>query len=173
MPKANNAIYGLMPGDSTDTAYVQRYVRGEGELKDIREKGYALTKEGGKKKKYWTAVNQPNTNYPEGTNLVRAPRGDVKENRAVSADSLEIHNKKTNKWSPIRGNTMGGMSGAGTSMNRIEIMPGSELDPKSMIDKDKKERMEREGYKKGGKISTASTRADGCAQRGKTKGRMV
>ena len=29
------------------------------------------------------------------------------------------------------------------------------------------------GYKKGGKISSASTRADGCAQRGKTKGRMV
>jgi hypothetical protein len=29
------------------------------------------------------------------------------------------------------------------------------------------------GMKKGGKISSASTRADGCAQRGKTKGRMV
>jgi hypothetical protein len=30
--------------------------------------------------------------------------------------------------------------------------------------------MKREGYKKGG---TASSRGDGCAQRGKTKGRMV
>lgn len=29
------------------------------------------------------------------------------------------------------------------------------------------------GYAKGGKISSASSRADGCAQRGKTKGRMV
>jgi hypothetical protein len=28
-------------------------------------------------------------------------------------------------------------------------------------------------YKKGGKISSASKRADGCCQRGKTKGRMV
>jgi len=28
-------------------------------------------------------------------------------------------------------------------------------------------------YKKGGKVSSASTRADGIAQRGKTKGRMV
>ena len=28
-------------------------------------------------------------------------------------------------------------------------------------------------YKKGGKVSSASKRADGCAQRGKTKGRMV
>jgi len=28
-------------------------------------------------------------------------------------------------------------------------------------------------FKKGGKVSTASSRADGCCQRGKTKGRMV
>lgn len=28
-------------------------------------------------------------------------------------------------------------------------------------------------YKKGGKVSSASKRGDGCAQRGKTKGRMV
>jgi hypothetical protein len=29
------------------------------------------------------------------------------------------------------------------------------------------------GYKSGGKVNSASKRADGCAQRGKTKGRMV
>ena len=29
------------------------------------------------------------------------------------------------------------------------------------------------GMKKGGKVSSASKRADGCAVRGKTKGRMV
>lgn len=29
------------------------------------------------------------------------------------------------------------------------------------------------GYKKGGKVGSASKRADGCAMRGKTKGRMV
>ena len=28
-------------------------------------------------------------------------------------------------------------------------------------------------YKKGGKVSSASKRADGCAMRGKTKGKMV
>jgi len=28
-------------------------------------------------------------------------------------------------------------------------------------------------YKKGGKVSSASSRGDGCAQRGKTKGRIV
>ena len=29
------------------------------------------------------------------------------------------------------------------------------------------------GYKKGGKVSSASKRADGCAVKGKTRGRMV
>jgi hypothetical protein len=29
------------------------------------------------------------------------------------------------------------------------------------------------GYKKGGKVSSASKRADGCAVKGKTKGRML
>ena len=173
MPRAKNAVYGFSPGDSTDTAYVQRYIRGDDEIKDIREKGYAVPKEGGKQKKYWTAVDRPNTDYPEGTNLVRAPRGDVKENKAVSADSLELHNKRTGKWSPIRGGSLGGNSGAGTSVNPIEIMLGAELDPKAMIDRSKKERMEREGMKRGGKVKSASSRADGIAQRGKTKGRMV
>ena len=32
---------------------------------------------------------------------------------------------------------------------------------------------EAEGKKKGGKVSSASSRADGCAVKGKTKGRMV
>jgi len=33
--------------------------------------------------------------------------------------------------------------------------------------------LKEEGYKKGGKVSSASSRADGCAVKGKTKGRMV
>ena len=160
MARAKNAVYGFSPGDSTDTAYVQRYIRGDAEIKDIREKGHAAPKEGGKQKKYWTAVDRPNVDYPEGTNLVRAPRGDVKENKAVSADSLELHNRKTGKWEPIRGNTMGGSSGVGGSMDRREIQLGAELDPKAM--------MRREGYKKGGKVRTASQRADGIAILGKT-----
>lgn len=36
-----------------------------------------------------------------------------------------------------------------------------------------KKSTEPEKKAKGGKISSASSRADGCAQRGKTKGRMV
>ena len=33
--------------------------------------------------------------------------------------------------------------------------------------------LSRRAYKKGGKVSSASSRADGCAVKGKTKGRMV
>ena len=58
----------------------------------------------------------------------------------------------------------GGSGGAGVSDTR-EMQLGSDLDPKAM--------MKREGMKKGGKVSSASKRADGIAQRGKTKGRMV
>jgi hypothetical protein len=36
-----------------------------------------------------------------------------------------------------------------------------------------KGRPKSEGMKKGGSVSSASKRADGCAQRGKTKGRML
>jgi hypothetical protein len=46
-------------------------------------------------------------------------------------------------------------------MSRKELQLGAELDPKAM--------MEREGYKKGGKVRTASQRADGIAIRGKTR----
>lgn len=161
MPRVKNAVYG----DSTDTAYVQRYIRGDQEIKDIREKGYALPKEGGKQKKYWTAVNEPHVDYPEGTNLIRVPRGDVGANKAVSASNIEIHDRNTGKWSPIQGNSLGGSSGVGGSMDRKELQLGAELDPKAM--------MKREGYKKGGTVSSASKRADGIAQRGKTRGRFV
>ena len=40
----------------------------------------------------------------------------------------------------------------------------------SDIEEEKKSKM---GMKKGGKVSSASKRADGCAQKGKTRGRMV
>ena len=33
--------------------------------------------------------------------------------------------------------------------------------------------MTKNNYKKGGKVSSCSKRADGCAKRGKTKGRMI
>ena len=59
--------------------------------------------------------------------------------------------------------------GAGTLFG---AKPEEELTPEQL------ERRQRSGaipqqMKKGGKVSSASKRADGCAVRGKTKGRMV
>jgi hypothetical protein len=58
----------------------------------------------------------------------------------------------------------GGGSG-GAPADRRELQLGSELDPKTML--------KREEYKRGGKVCYASSRADGIALRGKTRGRMV
>jgi hypothetical protein len=38
---------------------------------------------------------------------------------------------------------------------------------------EEQDKQEGRGMKSGGKVSSASKRADGCAQRGKTKGRMI
>jgi len=38
---------------------------------------------------------------------------------------------------------------------------------------DEKRRKQAAGMKKGGKVSSASSRADGCAVKGKTRGKMV
>jgi hypothetical protein len=40
-------------------------------------------------------------------------------------------------------------------------------------EKARKKNMGKIGFKSGGSVSSASKRADGCAQRGKTKGRMI
>jgi len=60
----------------------------------------------------------------------------------------------------------GGGGSGGASSDRRELQLGSDLDPKAM--------MKRDEYKKGGSVkSSASSRGDGIAQRGKTKGRMI
>jgi hypothetical protein len=58
----------------------------------------------------------------------------------------------------------GGGGSGGSASDTREMQLGAELDPKAM--------MKREGYKKGGAVKSASSRADGCAQRGKTRGMM-
>jgi hypothetical protein len=44
---------------------------------------------------------------------------------------------------------------------------------KSYVEGYKKARQEKLGYKKGGSVGSASKRADGCVQRGKTRGKIV
>jgi len=146
-PKSKNKVYPLMPGGSTDKAYVQRYIRDMAEIEDMAKRGYALPKEGGKDAKYWTAVDEPNTKYPEGTRLVRVARENVFPDRAVRAEHVELHDPATGKWGAVRGGRGEGPS-AGSLLR--------EMNPQKL-------------YKKGGAVKAASPRADGIAQRGQTR----
>jgi hypothetical protein len=46
------------------------------------------------------------------------------------------------------------------------------MDSRATFKKGMRQGLKDEGYKKGGKVSSASSRADGIAQRGKTRGKM-
>lgn len=86
----------------------------------------------------------------------RAPMSeDMKRRINAEMDKMGIGGKKTSG---------GGSGGAGVSDTR-EMQLGSELDPKAMMKREDKKA-------KGGKVSSASSRADGIAQRGKTRGKM-
>jgi hypothetical protein len=102
----------------------------------------------------------------------RAPMSeDMKRRINADMDKMGIGGKKT----------YGGGGSGGASSDAREMQLGSELDPKAMMRrKDKKAeggtiKASKMGAVKQGKPSmgSASKRADGIAQRGKTKGRMV
>jgi hypothetical protein len=86
-------------------------------------------------------------------------------NERVDKSSLAPYELKAQKFDK----SMRGGGGGGRGSREMQL--GADLDPKAMM-----RRMNEDyddSYKKGGKVSSASKRADGCAQRGKTKGRMV
>lgn len=149
-PKTINSIYPFMPGGSTEGKYVQRRIASLDELEDIKNRGYVLPKEGGKGKKYWTAVDSPRTNYPEGQRMIRVERSAVSPDFAVRAADVELHDPKTGTWGRLGGGSGGASAG---SLLR-------EMNPQKL-------------YKKGGAVKSASSRADGIAQRGKTRGKIV
>jgi hypothetical protein len=61
--------------------------------------------------------------------------------------------------------------------NAVDNVTASDEDQKkrirSVLEEEDKKRKAASRMKKGGKVSSASKRADGCAIKGKTKGRMV
>lgn len=79
--------------------------------------------------------------------------------KSIAASAEDFPRRLSEIKKPASGGGSGGVS------DTREIQLGSDLDPKSM--------MKREGYKKGGAVKSASSRGDGIAQRGKTRGRMV
>jgi hypothetical protein len=103
----------------------------------------------------------------------RAPRGSGFEptmNRffANASENLEGREKiekateayRSKVGSDAGGKTIRGGGGGGGGAADMRFMKGIGNKPDAT-------------YKKGGKVSSASKRADGCAIRGKTKGRMV
>lgn len=85
--------------------------------------------------------------------------------RGVGRDSLNSNARVENRkamGAQLAAQMRGGGGGGGSESRDLQL--GADLDPKAM--------MKKEGYKKGGKVSSASTRADGIAQRGKTRGRI-
>ena len=124
-PRVKNSVYPEVEGLPSGR-YAKRNVRGPEELEAIKESGYMLPKEGGKKQKYFTQTDNVNTNVSPGDTVLRVPIEKVPKNRAVSRKDVERYNPDKGEFEPL---------------------------------------------KKGG--LTASRRADGCAVKGKTKGRMV
>lgn len=79
------------------------------------------------------------------------------------ATSKMVEGVKVTEYPRVKG------GGGGGDSDTREMQLGSELDPKAM--------MRRTGryssFAKGGAVKSASSRADGIAQRGKTRGKMV
>ena len=126
-PKVQNSLYPDMPGGTRSGQYAVRIVRSPAEIEAIKESGYMLPKEGGKQQKYFIQTDNMGTKNAFGDNsVVRVPINKVPTNRAVSRKDVEMYNRDSGEFEPL---------------------------------------------KKGG--LTASSRADGIASRGKTKGRFV
>ena len=96
-------------------------------------------------------------------------KGESKTSKPVSErvdkSSLAPYELKAQKFDK----SMRGGGGGGRGSRQMQL--GADLDPKEMM-----RRMNEDyddSYKRGGKVSSASARADGIAQRGKTRGRMV
>jgi len=101
-PKVKNSIYPETDGLPASGKYAQRNVRGEEEIKAIKESGYMLPKEGGKKQKYFTQTDNVSTNVSEGTSVLRVPIEKVPANRAVSKKDVEKYNPDSGKFEALR-----------------------------------------------------------------------
>lgn len=83
----------------------------------------------------------------------------------VDKGSLAPYELKAQKFD----RSMRGGGGGGRGSREMQL--GADLDPKAMMRRMNED--DDDSYKKGGKVKSASARADGIAQRGKTRGKMV
>lgn len=117
----------------------------------LREMGY-LKGDSSLEAKYPGAkiTKVPPNEAPERPKNLETPRG------FMAKDAMAEYEKKAEKFEKAKAKGSGG-SGGGSGVLPI----------------DKMLKMNKMNYKAGGKVKSASSRADGCAVKGKTKGRMI
>ena len=84
---------------------------------------------------------------------------DVRDSVIARAKNLKGHDEMTRK--------------AMAAAKRSKLKADAEAPGAGLYAKARAKFNELTGFKKGGSVSTASKRADGCAKKGKTKGKMV
>ena len=99
----------------------------------------------------------------------------VGKKAAAAADKAGAESELKLGAKAFRNPTEKQLPGWGAMVNKAAVKAAKEV-----IAKDREQRKSYENtnpagdtFKKGGKVSSASKRADGCAQRGKTRGKMV
>jgi hypothetical protein len=103
--------------------------------------------------------------YPISTKVAKMGDAAVEDMMDVKFDTA--HNARESVGKAAKGL---GRYGLAAGM----YLPAAAVDvAKRAFKKDDSETKGTDGMKKGGKVSSASSRADGCAIKGKTKGRMV
>ena len=91
-------------------------------------------------------------------------------NREVAKYEKEL---KLNPPGTVSGAMDKGLDRMGDAVRAVGKTVGSNQMTSLDDDEQMKARMDVKGYKKGGSVKSASSRADGIAQRGKTRGKIV
>ena len=107
-----------------------------------------------------------------------AEKGGKKMSKA-QAEKLEFEEAKDTLGKTAAGATLGSAGAVAYDTYENPTQSGLGMRPevaeRKQKEREAKDEMKREtrGMKNGGKVSSASKRADGCAVKGKTRGRMV
>ena len=109
------------------------------------------------------------TETPKAKPKAAAPKASASKAEAPVKKTPAQEMKEVIKPPKLPGSFEG--SGGGKDRTKAKVEPG--MFSFGRIAKNLRERAGITSYKSGGSVSSASSRADGCAIKGKTKGRMV
>ena len=149
---------------------------------DARKEGKKIFEWNGKE--YNTDLKSPKASMDEG--LPKKTRADEKVGKGyedVGKSSEDKEDKRSRGTAAALASTgvglgaaalLGGMKKSEEQRKERELAKGKEeRATRSPVRSISTEDAASEGYRKGGKVSSASKRADGIAQRGKTRGKIV